>query len=54
LKIADQKQNASFSKDDQELTISNINLVAGDADLLVTLNIDDDTKGPWQVDVMKR
>ena len=54
LEMGDQKIKSHFSKADTELTLSDITLARGDADLRVTLKIGSDSKGPWQVEVQKR
>jgi arylsulfatase A-like enzyme len=53
LKAGDQILNKPFTKDQPELLFNNVLLKKGDVNLLVTLMIGNDSKGPWQVKVKK-
>lgn len=53
LKIGNQVLSQSFSKVQKELPFKSIHLKKGHLNLLATLKTDGNTKGPWQVDVIR-
>ena len=53
LKVDDLLIKTKFAKNQSELLFKNVVLQKGDVDLLVTLTINKNTKGPWQVEVKK-
>jgi len=54
LKVGTQKIQSNFSRNESALLFENVQMEKGNVDLLVTLSIEGDTKGPWQVDVFKK
>jgi arylsulfatase/arylsulfatase A len=54
LKIGTQEIKDKFSENQSALLFENVKLERENIDLQVTLSIANDTKGPWQVDVIKK